>query len=169
MSFADFFPESAGNIDINRFSPESLAFLDYKQELELKNNALKALLAEGKIKAPLLPVVPSPMPRNYRTTGKRRVSYANGKLFFHGKAPVAKSVLEAPAHQEIYDFCHRKFSLPRHKAAATALNYIIIRGSYTEHAVIFNVKRLNGDIVRSLRSVAEEAVENIPALRSGFA
>ncbi len=174
MSFADFFPESAGNIDINRFSPESLAFLDYKQELELKNNALKALLAEGKIKAPLLPVVPSPLPRNYRTTGKRRVSYANGKLFFHmgkshGKAPVAKSVLEAPAHQEIYDFCHRKFSLPRHKAAATALNYIIIRGSYTEHAVIFNVKRLNGDIVRSLRSVAEEAVENIPSLRSGFA
>ena len=66
MSFADFFPETAGNIDINRFSPESLAFLDYKQELELKNNALKALLAEGRIKAPLLPVVPSPLPRNYR-------------------------------------------------------------------------------------------------------
>ena len=173
MRFAELFPEKAGDIEINSFSPESLAQLAYSQELELKNNALKALLAEGKIKAPLMPVVPSPLPRGYRTTGKRRVTYANGRLFFHmgkthGKAPVAKSVLEAPAHQEIYNFCHRKFSMPRHKAAAAALNYVITRGSYTEHAVIFNVKRLNGDIVRSLRSVAEEAVETIPALRSAF-
>lgn len=173
MSFADFFPETAGTVEINRFSPESLAGLPYDLELELKTKALAAMLAEGKVKAPLSPVTASPEPRRYRTTGKRRVTFANGRLFFHmgrnhGKTPVAESVLEAPGHQEIYDFCHRRFSHPRCKAAATALNYVIIRGSYTEHAVIFNVKRLNGEIVRSLRSVAEEAVENIPALRSAF-
>lgn len=173
MRFAEFFPEKAGDIEINSFSPESLAPLPYSLELELKNKALKALLNESKIKASLSPIVPSPMPRGYRTTGKRRVTYANGKLFFHmgkshGKAPVAKSVLEPEVHRDIYDFCHKKFSMPRHKAAATALNYIIIRGSYTEQAVIFNVKRLNGDIVRSLRSVADEAVENISSLRSAF-
>ena len=173
MYFAEFFPEKAGDIEINCFSPESLAPLAYNQELELKNKALKALLAEGKIQAPLLPVVPSPKPRNYRTTGKRRVTYDHGKLYFHmgknhGKPPVAKSVLEAPGHQDIYELCHRLFSHPRNKAAATALNYIIIRGSYTEHAVIFNVKRLNGDIVRCLRSIAEEAVSKIEPLRSAF-
>ena len=81
MYFAEFFPEKAGDIEINCFSPESLAPLAYNQELELKNKALKALLAEGKIQAPLLPVVPSPKPRNYRTTGKRRVTYDHGKLY----------------------------------------------------------------------------------------
>ena len=173
MRFVDFFPEKAGNIEINSFSPESLAPLAYDQELELKNKALKALLTEGKIQACLAPIVPSPRPREYRTTGKRRVTYSNGKLFFHmgkshGKTPVVKSVLEPGSHQEIYAFCHKKFSQIRHKAAALSLNYLILRGNYTEHALIFNVKRLNGDIVRSLRSISVEAVEALPALRSAF-
>ena len=173
MRFAEFFPEKAGEIEINRFSPESLAQLPYALELELKNKALKALLREGKITAPLIPLIASPRERNYRTTGKRRVTYNKGKLFFHmgkthGREAVAQSVLESPGHQEIYNFCHKKFSHPANKVAAAALNYIIIRGSYTEHAVIFNVRRLNGDIVRSLRSTAEEAVANIATLRSAF-
>ena len=86
MRFAELFPEKAGDIEINSFSPESLAALAYSQELELKNKALKALLQDGKIQAPLSPVVPSPMPRGYRTTGKRRVTYANGKLFWNLKS-----------------------------------------------------------------------------------
>ncbi|MBR7104978.1 MAG: class I SAM-dependent RNA methyltransferase [Lentisphaeria bacterium] len=173
MRFAEYFPEKSGEVAINSFSPESLAVLDYKEELLLKNKALKALLFEGKIKAPLADIVPSPRPRAYRTTGKRRVSYVNGKLFFHfgkthGKVPVAPSLLEPESHQAVYSLLHKIFSRPRFKAAATALNYIILRGSYSEHAVIFNVRRLNGDIVRNLRSAAEEAVENIPLLRSAF-
>ena len=113
MRFAEFFPEKAGEIEINRFSPESLAQLPYALELELKNKALKALLREGKITAPLIPLIASPRERNYRTTGKRRVTYNKGKLFFHmgkthGREAVAQSVLESPGHQEIYNFCHKK-------------------------------------------------------------
>ena len=39
MRFAELFPEKAGEIEINRFSPESLAQLPYALELELKNKA----------------------------------------------------------------------------------------------------------------------------------
>ncbi len=173
MRFAEFFPEKTGDTKINIHSPESLALIPYDQELELKNKALKALLKEGKIKAPLAGIVLSPYPRNYRTTGKRRVTYTGGKLFFHmgknhDKTQVSTSVLEAPEHQQIYDFCHKKLSLPRNREAAAALNYVILRGSYTEHTLIFNVKRLNGGIVRTLRAVADEAVATIPPLRSAF-
>ena len=173
MRFAEFFPEKTGDTKINIHSPESLALIPYDQELELKNKALKALLKEGKIKAPLAGLLPSPLPRNYRTTGKRRVTCAEGKLFFHmgknhDKTQVSTSVLEAPEHQHIYDFCHKKLSHPRNREAAAALNYVILRGSYTEHTLIFNVKRLNGGIVRTLRAVADEAVATIPPLRSAF-
>ena len=173
MRFAEFFPERSGDIKINIHSPESLACLPYEEELELKNKALKALLKDGKIKAPMGSVVPSPRPRNYRTTGKRRVSFVDGKLFFHmgkshDRSPVTSSVLEAPGHQAVYEFCHKKLSHPRNRQAAAALNYLILRGSYTEFALIFNVKRLNGDIVRTLRAIADEAVSDIAPLRSAF-
>ncbi|MBQ9753375.1 MAG: class I SAM-dependent RNA methyltransferase [Lentisphaeria bacterium] len=173
MRFAEFFPERSGDIKINIHSPESLALLPYEEELELKNKALKALLKEEKLKAPLERIVPSPLPRNYRTTGKRRVTYTDGKLFFHwgkshDKTPVRDSVLEAPGHQAVYDFCHKKLSHPRNRETAAALNYLILRGSYTEFALIFNVKRLNGNIVRTLRAVADEGVAKIASLKSAF-
>ena len=173
MVFAESFPASAGGTEIDRFSPEALAGLPYDLELELKNRALKRLLADGGIAAAPAPVVPSPRPRSCRTTSKRRVSCSGGKFFFHmgrthGKDPVAVSQLEAPGHREIYAALHRQFALPRNRTAAAALNYCILRGNYEEHALIFNVRRLDGGIVRSLRAAAETVAAAHPALRSAF-
>ena len=173
MVFAELFPASAGGAEIDRFSPEALAGVSYDLELELKNRALKRLLTDGGIAVAPAPVVPSPKPRSCRTTGKRRVTCSGGKIFFHmgrthGKEPVAASRLEAPGHQEIYAALHRQFALPRNRAAAAALNYCILRGNYAEHALIFNVRRLDGGIVRSLRTAAETVAAALPALRSAF-
>lgn len=173
MSFAEFFPASAESVEIDRHSPDALAALPPEAELALKNRALRRLLSDGGISAVPAPLVPSPAPRHCRTTGKRRVSCSSGKVFFHmgrthGREPVTLSQLEAPGHQEIYLELHRVLSLPRNRTAAEALNYCILRGNYAEHALIFNVRRLDGGIVRTLRAVAETAAEAFPALRSAF-
>ena len=173
MVFAESFPASAGGGEIDRFSPEALAEVPYNLELELKNRALKHLLADGGIAAVPAPLVPSPAPRHYRTTSKRRVSYSSGKLFFHmgrthGREPIAVSRLEAPGHQEIYRELHRELARPRNKFAAETLNYCILRGNYAEHALIFNARRLDGGVVRALRTIAEAAAAAVPALRSAF-
>ena len=173
MSFSDYFPETFNGKIINRFSPDALAELPWEVELDLKNKALKTLLKEGNIKAPLLPVEPSPLPRHYRTTGKRRVSFSGNRLFFHmGRShkgtSVSESLLEPESHQEIYQLLHRFFSSPRARAAALALNYCIIRGSYREHALIFNVRNLNGDIVRILKQAAQTVIADHPIVRSVF-
>ena len=173
MVFAELFPVSAGGAEIDCFSPEALAGIPYDLELELKNRAVRRLLADGGVAAVPASLVPSPAPRQYRTTSKRRVSCSSGKPFFHmgrthGREPVTVSELEAPGHQEIYRELHRELARPRNRFAAEALNYCILRGNYAEHALIFNVRHLDGGVVRALRTVAETAAAAFPALRSAF-
>ena len=168
MAFAELFPKR-----FDAFSAEPLADLDYEEELKLKERALALLLKEGKISARVEAICPSPRPRGYRTTGKRRVTVRGTQIFLHfgrtpGRDSVALSVLEPESHGEIYQELHKRFSDPRNRAAAEAMNYCIIRGSYTEHALILNVKRLSGDIVRSLKFIAEAIVKSQPIVKSVF-
>ena len=173
MSFASLFPsEFKGNI-IDSFSPEALADFDYNDELQLKNKAVKGLLDKSEYLKVLAPVVPSVLPRNYRTTSKRRVTFQNGKLYFHfGKKPqkqiVASSNLEAAGHQEIYQALHGFFSQKRFLSAGANLNYLILRGSYTEFALILNVRSLNASFIRSYRSCTEEIKKLFPSISSVF-
>lgn len=169
VSFKDYFTD--GSVD--RFSTDALADIDYDAELAMKNKAITAMLAAEKINIAAAPVIPSPLPRKYRTTTKRRVSIDGKKIYFHfgrkhGRDAVALSVLEPDEHLGLYRFFHRIFSENRNFKAAAVLNYVIIRGGSVEHAVIFNVKRLSGDIVRILKSVTNETVKNFPAVKSIF-
>ncbi|MDD4818239.1 MAG: hypothetical protein PHI85_09750 [Victivallaceae bacterium] len=174
MAFAELFPTQIDSMKIDRCSPEALALLDYEKELQLKNRAVAALLNDPAVRdITAAPVCPSPRPRFYRTTDKRRVSWRSGKLFFHmgripGRDPVADSQLEPREHLELYKTLHTLLSQPRNRRAAQELNYCIIRGSYEETALIFNVKTLSGEIVRSLRFVAEAAAKAVPSVRNVF-
>ena len=173
MSFADFFPKEKNNIAINRFSPESLSNLPYSTEVDLKNNALSQMLKEGGIAIAPEKLCQSPLQRKYRTTTKRRVFFDRKKVYLHfgkkhGNETVAISELEPDEHTNIYKYLQKIFSIPRNFKASAVLNYFIIRGSYTEYALIFNVKRLDGDIIRIFKAVSSDIAEKITSVRSVF-
>jgi len=110
----------------------------------------------------LLPgqVIRSPRARGYRTTSKRKAFLHGSTLYLllGDKAALPKnrqyftaSPLEPKEHEIIYRFLQQKLSEPAFRLIAGHLNYLIIRGGYTEQAVIFNVDLLNGPLVRKLK------------------
>ena len=138
---------------------EALADLEYGDELALKNKALANFWNTFKLTGSPEPIVASPLARGYRTTSKRRGDLQYGRLTFdfselasHGGC--AESVLEPEAHNAIYRLLHEKISTPAFVALARALNWIIIRGSYKQRMVIFNVYRLDATVVRKLKQIA---------------
>lgn len=79
--------------------PEPLAGLRYREELELKQEALAAFWREERLPGRPEPLIPAPVPRGYRTTTKRRVVRgARGLVFtFPGARPLAAEELDADA------------------------------------------------------------------------
>lgn len=109
-------------------------------------------------------VATSPRPRSYRTTSKRRTVLLGSALFLlfgdkvirpQNKQPFLPSPFEPPEHEDIYRFLQQKLSEPPFRPTAAHLNYLIIRGSYLERAVIFKVDVLNGPLVRKLKILAD--------------
>lgn len=140
---------------------EPLATLEYPAELALKQAALGAFWDRHQL--PLSPeaILPSPKPRRYRTTTKRRV-FAKGSRVVMGfkggertSAPLPESLLEPQEHTAIYRLILQKITSPPYRLLVPHLNHVIIRGSYTEFAVILNVDRLNAEIVRKLKLLGE--------------
>nr|MDA8164513.1 hypothetical protein [Desulfobacteraceae bacterium] len=140
-----------------------LAHLDYPAELKAKEEGLRLFWKNHRLPGSPEPLVPSPRPRGYRTTSKRRAVLRGSTLYFlfgdltlkAQNRPFADSPLEPPADARIYRFLQQKLSEPAYRLAAGHLNYLIIRGSLAERAVIFNVDELNGPLVRKLKLLAE--------------
>lgn len=144
--------------------PEPLAALDYEQELDLKNRALQEFWTARGLPDKPNRILPSPRPRGYRTTTKRRLvrkggSYAlaflsEGSAAANPKA-AAESRVEPPEHKAIYGFLLGKLNTAPYQGIAGALNYIIIRGDYGRLTVLFNVHRLNADVVRKAKLLGD--------------
>jgi len=155
-------PETSGRpADLADIEP--LAYMPYAQELAAKNAALAEFWKQNRLHGRPQTIVPSPKPRRYRTTTKRRVFFAHGKFrlrFSHSKdvtptTAMLCSELEPKEHEAIYQFVAEKINTPGFSITAKHLTYIIIRGSYTEFCVLFNVDRVNGPIVRNLKALGE--------------
>lgn len=156
-------------------APDVLAHLDYETELAVKREAVRLFWKEHGLPVPLVPeIIPSPRPRHYRTTSKRRVVYARGKYRLemgYGRAgsPGADgSLLEAELHGRLFRKIGELLNRSRASETAKALNFCILRGTYDEAALIFNVAKADGMIVRGLRAMAQELAGAEPALRSAF-
>ena len=140
-----------------------LAHLDYPVELAIKNRALAMFWQKFRLAGKPEPVLGSPRPRHYRTTSKRKTVLKGQTLYllFNDRAlrsqqkPFMASPLEPPEHGRIYAFLQEKISEAPFKLVAAHLNYLIIRGSYREQAVIFNIDTLNGPLVRKLKILAD--------------
>jgi len=139
-----------------------LAHLDYQEELQVKDQALSRFWKHFRLPGKPEPVIGSPRKRGYRTTSKRKTILKGSTLYllFNDRAlhsqkkPFVESPLEPPEHSRIFEFLQQKISDPAFKLVASHLNYLIIRGSYKERAVIFNVDTLNGPLVRKLKILA---------------
>lgn len=142
---------------------EPLSDLGYDQELAIKQKAFTCFLAQNRITTKPLEIIPSPLFRHYRTTSKRRIVFAHKKWVFafaEGNTPpqnesVAVSLLEPKEHALIYQQLHEMLITPPYRGFLEVLNFIIIRGTYTERCVIFNVRRLDAGIVRALKKCAQ--------------
>ena len=130
---------------------ETLAPLDYKSELKVKNDAIREFWESNRLPRAPQPIIASPLPRHYRTTSKRRVEMRPGNLRFNEY----ESILEPEEHNKIYDFLFEKLITPAYKPLAYALNWIIIRGTYTYRVVVFNIKKIDASIVRKLKQISE--------------
>ena len=162
-------PAPEGPHDAATLQSAPLVHLDYPEELRLKNEALAMFWKNFRLPGQPEPVLGSPKPRSYRTTSKRKTVLKGGTLFLlfndrvlrTQKKPFVESPLEPPEHGRIFQFLQQKMSEPAYRLAAAHLNYLIIRGSYKERAVIFNVDTLNGPLVRKLKLLAGH-LEKLP-------
>jgi len=140
-----------------------LAHLEYQEELNIKNQACAHFWQHYKLPGIPEPIIASPKPRRYRTTSKRKTIVRGSTLYLvfndwslqaQNKAFV-ESPLEPREHGRIFTFLQKKISEPAFKLVADHLNYLIIRGTYQEHGVIFNVDTMNGPLVRKLKIIAD--------------
>lgn len=140
-----------------------MAHLEYPAELAIKNQALTLFWQHYRLPGKPEPIIDSPRPRHYRTTSKRKTVVKGNTLLLQFNdhsphvyhAPFVRSPLEPREHSLIYEFLQKKISEPAYRLVASHLNYLIIRGSYTEQAVIFNVDTMNGPLVRKLKLLSE--------------
>ncbi|OGV70442.1 MAG: hypothetical protein A3K19_12660 [Lentisphaerae bacterium RIFOXYB12_FULL_65_16] len=161
MTFADLIQARLRSMGAmaHGFSIEPLAHLDYAQELALKNEALREFWTACRLPGTPAPVVAAPRPRQYRTTTRRHARYGRDGFRLAVSeddgarpGPVGeRSVLEPVEHGALYSFMEGKLSESHFRVLAEALNHVIIRGSYAERCVIFNVSGLDGKVVRKLK------------------
>lgn len=135
---------------LSRGGPAMLARLDYAREVALKEAALARFWQNHRLPGEPEKLIASPRPRQYRTTSKRRILDGTkgnkaGKFPPHGILGVEgdSDLLEPEGHARIFaaleEFLARQGSAP----LAEALNFVIIRGTYDEFMVIFNLARLD--------------------------
>lgn len=140
---------------------EPLAHLPYERELQVKNRALATFWCQHGLAGQPPSLLPSPQPRHYRTTTRRRARLRRGRLALGFDADpetmpdVAPSALEPAAHTAIYRFLSQELVRPAARILGARLNHAIIRGSYDTFAVILNLDRLDASIVRSLKGLAK--------------
>ena len=159
--------------ELDLYRADVLAFLPPEEEKKIKLAAIRQLWKYEHLRCYPTDVVMSPMPRHYRTTSKRRAFYSHGKFalemgYVGKKGGGNGDELEAELHNRIYALLQQSLSQKKNEEIAKSLNYCILRGSYTEAALILNVYRVNGDVVRRCKALADELRKEVPELISMF-
>jgi tRNA/tmRNA/rRNA uracil-C5-methylase (TrmA/RlmC/RlmD family) len=163
FTYLDTVQYSSGD-DIVIRGPAPLAHLSYDDELAIKQKGFEEFIRRTHVAGDYEPIIPSPFKRHYRTTTKRRVVFAGGTIQFRmsegsGNFPEQdrnEAELEPRQHGEIYGFLRKKLNEPVFVPVGKRCNYLIIRGSYKEFCVIFNMHQLDGAIVRRIKTLSAQ-------------
>ncbi len=174
-------PPISGRFDFNRLMAQhlrrykvtSLLQLTYEQELEIKHSALERYFEQHRLPGKVEAVIASPRPRHYRTTSKRRIEVHQGRVsaeLDHIELEALPNqahlyLLEPETHRQIYDLLLGYLEKPAYREFAKHVNFIIIRGTYEQHSVIFNVDQFDAEVVRKGKLLTEHLQESpIPIL-----
>ena len=155
-------------------APDALATLDYGQELLLKQNAMESFWRKNGFDRELIRgFIPAVQPRHYRTSSKRKALFYRGHFrlgmgYGHGDEGSDGALLEPETHGRIYACLRKLLNAPKYLESAKSLNFCVIRGEGEETALIFNVFRANGEVVRNLRLLGKETQTAVPELKSCF-
>ena len=175
LSFSDIVLKKCGLTNSKGVATvEVLAQLPYEKEIEIKNISIQEWWKDNIQEYAIEAIVPSPLPRGYRTTTKRKVSVSGNKIFFtHGDGRVyldnvVTSLLDPLTHNELYKFIHQLVSDRRNALFALALNYIIFRQVDEDIACIFNIAEINAEVVRAGKFICEKLKTAKPEIKSVF-
>ena len=161
---------------LRRHKATSLLQLEYNLELEVKQGAFEQYWEQHRLPGKPERIIPSPLPRHYRTTSKRRVEVHQG----HVSAELDNIelevlpeqahllLLEPESHRQIYTLLLSYLEKPAYREFAKHVNFLIIRGSYDQHSVIFNVDQFDAEVVRKGKLLAEHLQESPIPMVSAF-
>jgi len=143
---------------------QPLSHLDYAAELAVKQEGLGRFWEQHRLDGVPESPRPSPRPRGYRTSSKRRIQVHKGKpCLFLGDRPApadlrgfVASPLEATEHAVIYRGLREILGRPIFRMLHGHLSYAIVRGSYSQRALILNVDELSAPIVRKIKLLAKQ-------------
>jgi tRNA/tmRNA/rRNA uracil-C5-methylase (TrmA/RlmC/RlmD family) len=146
---------------------EPLAACAYEQELLVKRAGFRKFVESLRCKdLRELPLIPSPLSRHYRTTTRRRMWFEKNRAFLvhgDGSGRNVSSLLEPREHTEIYQQAQELIdTMP--KGLVELINHVVIRGTYTEHALIINVRTMSANVVRALRLFAKHICAEHPSV-----
>lgn len=154
---------------------EPLAHLDYRDELALKEEAIKRFWHSHSLPCEPHPVTASVLPRRYRSTSKRRAAAASGRIYLlhpgerpGGRSPVSPSLLEPPEHGEIFRLVHRRLSRKEDEALARHINWVVVRGMGSGCALILNTSRIDATVVRKAKQLSQKIKAETDLLLSVF-
>ncbi len=160
----------------NFLNIEPLALLEYEHELKIKESSLRDYLKKNNIDGKIEKITPSVKSRNYRTTTKRKLNFEKGKFclvfqeenVLNGNNLISVSALEPVEHKDLYLFVAEKINLPAYSLIGKSLNYLIIRGTYLDFTLVFNVHQMNADVVRKVKMLSDEIKQLKINVRSVF-
>jgi tRNA/tmRNA/rRNA uracil-C5-methylase (TrmA/RlmC/RlmD family) len=153
--------------------------VEYPAETRARNAALRdfwgKLELDASFEAPLAPLVPSPLGREYRTVSKRKAFPAKGETRLglidpggedgHRPVDVMACLVEPASHAAVYARLRESILSPSSRLLAPALRYVIVKGSYTELVVILSVRLIDGAIVSAVNTLSKGLTSACPDVR----
>ena len=154
---------------------EILVPLDYADECRVKTDAVRSFWQVHGLPAQMVPaIVPSPVPRGYRATSKRRVYVTRGgQLRFcmgYGaeREETLRSALEPESHNDIYAWLRKMLSSPVYRAVGRSLNFIVVRGGAERLTLILNFFHLDAAVMHKVKLLADRVRAELPQVAAMF-
>lgn len=154
---------------------EILVPLDYADECRVKTDAVRSFWQVHGLPAQLVrEIVPSPVPRGYRATSKRRVYVTRGgQLRFcmgYGaeREETLRSALEPESHNDVYAWLRKMLVSPVYRAVGRSLNFIIVRGGAERLTLILNFFHLDAAVMHKTKLLADHVRAELPQVAAMF-
>lgn len=145
--------------------------LTYEAEVRLKGKALQEFWRQVS-RSPLAPLIASPLGRAYRTVTKRKAFHRTDSVILGLIDPsedgpetsfnVVRCAIEPEGHARIYAAVQAAMSKPHARSLAGSLNYVVIKGSYSEFTIIFSVSEVSASVVKAANTLSKSLSRSFP-------